>query len=649
MNGAFFFKRCIMASSLSSKEQQEMDRLTKQAAETGQSQSAVVPSLASQLTPKEQQEMDRLTKQAAETGQPQSAVVPESKGPPSNPVKYLKSRFLTGANDALAVVDVYEVTENKIRTRAEAFLDEALSALMALFRVPFDMVSEIVDSVLDFVNELLGALVDAINSFLGSLPFDLAGLLFGGGSARAGLEGSGAGLEITLDALGYASLDLLWDFAGETIRVNPAHKDTYDAAKKTLEHARKQSEDIIDETLAPLNDALNESAEAFVMGALAKKMIEGDMIPPLGELFDSLSSDAIRDAVAIDAFPTAMNPLQQPGPDPRVVNHDPSEPVFSPPPKTIPAQTRIVQRTINPQDTSAPPEWMRPPTTLARVGEPNVTIDPRFLSDPILNPPTPERNAQANATPTVNATEQSTPLVNPIDPQSGERQPPDQHPSLDTRVSFLPKPVFDWTQPAHPAYQQPDAFESYREGLTPSLPDAIQPGYDAFYERLSDHQQTQYTLAQHGHFDQLDQPIDSAPTTKARDARLWSALKRPFSHRTVELLQQHTTAASVRKRFPGLIPMCLYYYTLPSPLENPTEEYNRLIGFFNWLDPDWLKTDTAHTQTALLPFALASDDAIALFALSDDHTLLNEILISASYRYTNLRHLLKTQYPHAAL
>lgn|SRR5690554_1374154 len=47
--------------------------------------------------------------------------------------KLAESRFVTGPRDELAVVDVYEVTENAVRNRAESLLDDLTNRLAPLF------------------------------------------------------------------------------------------------------------------------------------------------------------------------------------------------------------------------------------------------------------------------------------------------------------------------------------------------------------------------------------------------------------------------------------------------------------------------------------------------------------------------------------
>lgn len=218
--------------------------------------------------------------------------------------KLIESRFVTGPTDSLATDDVYEVTENKIRSRATGISDELLSELLGMLRIPFEPIAEIAEEILDLIKDLIDALMDRIKDFLSGLPSSVSGLLedlFGKDFDI--LEG---------DFLGFANLGLIWEYAGELVEINPEYENTYDAVRDYLDSDRrsKPGYDRIDK-------AVDQGAETIVIGKLVEKVIQADIAPPLDEILDSCSSDEVRDNICETVFPNIFDPKQDGGFNPK--------------------------------------------------------------------------------------------------------------------------------------------------------------------------------------------------------------------------------------------------------------------------------------------------------------------------------------------
>lgn len=204
--------------------------------------------------------------------------------------KLVQSRFVTGPDDALASGDVYEVSENAIRSRAEGLSDELITELLGALKIPFDPLIDFLEDVKDFVAAILEALWDRVLDLLALLPPSIGKAL--------------GEIDITSALLGYASLNLAWDYEGELIHVDPKHGSTLQAVKDTLKKSRRAKG--LDANRVP--DAIDQGAETIIFTEFIKRVIASDMAPPLDEILDLISSDTIIQDVCENVFPSVFDP-----------------------------------------------------------------------------------------------------------------------------------------------------------------------------------------------------------------------------------------------------------------------------------------------------------------------------------------------------
>lgn len=204
--------------------------------------------------------------------------------------KLIESRFVTGPKDALASDDVYEVTENVIRSRAEGLSDELLAELLGALKIPFEPLIETIEDAKELAEAMVAALESRISSMLGGMPSSIS-------KAVGGIDVVGA-------LLGYASLDLAWDYEGELIYIDPSHSDTYEAAKDALKKSRRSNK----QDANKISNAIDQGAETIIFTEFTKKLIEADITPPLDEILGQVSSDKVRRDVSENVFPTVFDP-----------------------------------------------------------------------------------------------------------------------------------------------------------------------------------------------------------------------------------------------------------------------------------------------------------------------------------------------------
>jgi len=209
--------------------------------------------------------------------------------------KLLESRFVGGPKDILAVADVYEITEHAVRTRASQLIDSVLKKLLNLARIPSRLFDECFKPILDFFKAVFDFLKSRIEKYLGRFS--------------PGTVNKMGDIVIDYNVLGYAKLDMFWDYRGEIIDIPPRGMDTYDVVTDIL------NTNLGNGGVSPLATAIDDTAEAVVNAQLITDMLTHGYNPPLGEILDGLSSDSVRDTVCTIVFPTAINPTGLPGPN----------------------------------------------------------------------------------------------------------------------------------------------------------------------------------------------------------------------------------------------------------------------------------------------------------------------------------------------
>lgn len=213
--------------------------------------------------------------------------------------KLIQSRFVTGPNDALASDDAYEVTENKVRSRAESIGSELLSELLGMLRIPFKALEEITEEVMDLVEALLDALLDRIKDFLDLLPFSISDLLGGdGGMSRQDIKDGGF--------LEFASLGDIWEYGDDIIDINPENRDVADAIRDLINDNRKMKPGY-----DRLDKAVDQGAETIVISKIVDEAIKAGIGPPLDEVLGNCSSDEVRRKICETVFPTIFDPKEK--------------------------------------------------------------------------------------------------------------------------------------------------------------------------------------------------------------------------------------------------------------------------------------------------------------------------------------------------
>lgn len=211
--------------------------------------------------------------------------------------KLAESRFVSGPRDELAVADVYEVTENAIRNRAETLLDE-LADLLGGIRLDFE--EFIIEELGDLLNDLLGGIISAIKDMLAGLPSFFTDLI------SSGTVISGEALKVLL-----SDFPLIWDLGAFQLHVDP--KD-WEFTKSVDEYirGRKNKLDQAISDASELNNGegslSNEIAQHLVTSRIAEELIRRDMADALPTLMETVSKDSIKASVAKTVLPVALNP-----------------------------------------------------------------------------------------------------------------------------------------------------------------------------------------------------------------------------------------------------------------------------------------------------------------------------------------------------
>jgi len=213
--------------------------------------------------------------------------------------KLLESRFVGGPKDVLAVADVYEITQHAVRTRASQLIDSVLKKLLNLARIPNKLFDECFKPILDFFKAVFDFLKSRIEMYLEKY----LGKFSAGSSRKIG------DIVIDYNVLGYAKLDMFWDYRGEIINIPPRGMSTYEVVTDIL------NTNLGNGGVSPLATAIDDTAEAVVNAQLITDMLTHGYNPPLGEILAGLSSDPVRDTVCTIVFPTAINPTGLPGPN----------------------------------------------------------------------------------------------------------------------------------------------------------------------------------------------------------------------------------------------------------------------------------------------------------------------------------------------
>ena len=499
--------------------------------------------------------------------------------------KIIESRFVSGPDDGLAVSDVYEITENAIRSRASGIGDEELSALMGLLRIPFEALEEFLEPILDFINDILDWLKERIADFIALLPFDL----------KEFFSGDDNGIDVGTDMLGYASLDMLWDYAGELIYIDPANKATYEAARAAVAESRRKK----GQNPNGISKGVDQGAETIVYSELIKRMLGADIGPPIAEIIEGLSDDRVRRNVCEACMPTAINPKSQTGPNPA---------------------------TLSPNE---PQDWNTPNPTEGTVWSPAYNVADKFTPD---------------GTGTFNPWEGITIGPDGI-PVGADGEPvTNWEDYLEARENGR----LDWTTPPS------DVYCDNVQGGPGSGNGGTGQGSSSNGTGSQSSPNGTGSNGQGGNphiFDQQDIELapgyrDNAPPWVNRNPSDGGG----FDWGAIEDLKRWTTPDRLMAKYPGLLSMILYYYAYPGDEFSVEEEYLNLIGTMDWLKEGWAETKRDDvTIGKLLYFSSASRDAIDLLSRYPDSQYREEIMIAGSYRYNSIAELLKVQYPQAAI
>lgn len=506
--------------------------------------------------------------------------------------KLIESRFVTGPNDALATTDVYEVTQNLIRSRASGLSDGELSALMGMLRIPFESVTQITQPIIDLVTDILNWLQDRVNDLLNLLPQSIRDLL-------GSLDMGGGDFDVVDVLLGYASLDLAWDYEGGLIFVDPAHADTYKAAQDAVRTARRREGNNPNSVSA----AIDQGAETIVFTEFLKKLIGANIARPIDEILGLISNERVRQAVCENCFPNVFDPTQS--------------------------------GEINPGRMPAD----RPGSNEG--GLRNPTEGP-------LHRPTYESGGDYGP----GGINQEMPNRRPNPWEDGERVSGDgplesSNGGVTARPSpFLPirwdtppdDPYWDIFDPDNPFYGIPGFGVSDDDvpvdGAGASGGGGARPG------------------TSEGSF---GGQAGTRPPGIRDNYPSWlggegSSSVPGFDWNMVEEIKKYVRPDIIIARYPGILGMILHYYAYPGGSYAHEDEYRRLTELMDWLRPDWAKTMRREEEVGrLLYFSTASNDAVHLLTTYPESEYRDEIMIAKSYRYNDVGSLLKSQYPRLVI
>lgn len=240
---------------------------------------------------------------------------------PSKLPKLATSRFISGPNDTLAAADIYEISNNAIRSRAQAENNQGISPLIEAIRIPYEQINNVNPIADGGLDQLLGDVKNRAVDYLDTL-----------------IPGAGAGIGM-LDELklptskrgGIGSLDLL-SFDGSMSLGNTG----FSIPKEQMSSAvalnsvlndlgiRNGVEGLIRNTVS---DAI---AETLVYTALGNKLIDAGMGPLIGEVINMTSDAAVKKAVALGVIPKVINPRNTRYPNTKEINNDTEGYIYRP-------------------------------------------------------------------------------------------------------------------------------------------------------------------------------------------------------------------------------------------------------------------------------------------------------------------------------
>jgi hypothetical protein len=580
--------------------------------------------------------------------------------------KLLESRFVGGPKDILAVADVYEITENALRTRASELIDGVLGKLLDLAKIPFDIFDNCFKPIIDFFKAVFDFLKKRIAALLGALP--------------PGVAQSIGDIKIDYDLLGYAKLDLFWDYANVEIPIKPGAVGTYNAVTALLNANRGTA------NAAPLSQAIDQTAEIAVFSQLVRDMLKNGLNPPIGEVLTGLTSDTVREAVAIRVFPDAINPRNSPGPGPTtLLDQNPNtyplpttETTLHRPDTIIgdnftgekPGSTLLdlnpwgsdfrgeyptsdagdLYTAGDPGDGSSRTQYetsFQPPITPTI--DPDAWIEYQHWDPSLIDPNTglPYETLEDGEIRVDDYLSNTDPL-NSLGGVTGNVFQANLRTNLDTE--YLQNPDYNWGIAPDPGYQNtftlPDpntqrlSDQQIRQNQFNGLT-GVQ-GQSNSSTPLSDQQIWQNQL------DNFPGIRDQYPNWESLADSTISSLG--WSYEAIEELLRHLTPEQLLARYPGLIRMLLYFYKLPTKEYTLEAEYTRFVNLLTRIKASWYRITRDATEVGWLTYiAYSSGDAIHLFTATPTSEIRDEVLIASTYRDSLVPQLLKAQYPLAAI
>lgn len=226
--------------------------------------------------------------------------------------KMIDSRFVTGPNDDLAVVDIYEVEENAVRNRAEAFLDD-LSELLGGLRLEFEELFPEID--LGDIAETIQNILNAVKSLLSGLAPNLQAMIS---------EGEDSRLTINL-----SDFPLLWDLGtGQLLSPDHKHQGFIEEVSVFLRQRQRLTGRPVEEDTSLNNGegpVSNLMAQQLVYSRIVEELIKRELSSAIPSFMDTITNDSVKEGVALSTLPIALNPYEQPDPvDQPLPNADPT-------------------------------------------------------------------------------------------------------------------------------------------------------------------------------------------------------------------------------------------------------------------------------------------------------------------------------------
>lgn len=216
--------------------------------------------------------------------------------------KLAESRFVTGPKDKLAVADVYEVTDNAVRNRAETLLDE-LAELLGGLRLEFDEI--VPKELVDVVEAILSALKQAVQQFIDQLAPGLRDIF-------QNLD-RGSLLSIAL-----SDFPLIWDLNTTQLRVKPQDQSFVDGVDTLVTRRKNELGQVTPEDEEELNGGegsqVNLAAQQLVYSRITEELIRRDLSDALPEVLGTITHPDVLQGVKETALPVALNPKGLPDP-----------------------------------------------------------------------------------------------------------------------------------------------------------------------------------------------------------------------------------------------------------------------------------------------------------------------------------------------